>query len=47
MPIIIVINVPVMSLVFGFVGGYAAEKFITIVEPKIEREIERMRSKKD
>ena len=46
MPIII-IPVPLMALVFGFVGGYAAEKFIQHAEPVIEREIKRMRSKKD
>ena len=39
---IIVIPVPLMALALGFVGGYAAEKFIKHVEPKIDSEIKRM-----
>ena len=41
MPLIIV-PVPLMALALGFVGGYAAEKFIKHVEPKLDSEIKRM-----
>ena len=45
MPIII-IPVPLMALGLGFIGGYAAEKFIQHVEPRIDAEIKRMRAKR-
>jgi len=45
MPIIIV-PVPLMALALGFAGGYAAEKFIMHIEPKIDAEIKRMKARR-
>ena len=47
MPIII-IPLPIASLIAGLIGGYAAEKFVHNIEPKIDRALKsRARKRKE